>query len=235
MKKKLIIITSIAGFVGFLGMFAFAWFTKPERPSQSPQAAQTAPVAQGANANTEIDKSQTTAAIRDVLKGGAPGPTTTDQQLQTLIYEVREKIQEYNLKLRGLDVREKRLQAAQDTLKKDIEEMRALRLELASAVVSLKNEQDKLLKSKVEIEKNETANLVSIAATYDKMDAESAAKILMNMVKSQNSDTGSDDAVKILYYMTERTKAKVLASMAGVEPAASAYICQKLKRMITKE
>ena len=222
-----------AGLVGFAGMFALAWFTKPQPPIQTLQTAQATPVDQ--ENGTEINNPQGAAAIRELLDGAASTSTITDKQLQTLIYEVRERIKEYNLKLRNLDVREKRLQTAQDALEKDIEEMRELRLELASTVASLKNEQATLSSSKLEIEKNETENLVSIAATYDKMDAESAAKILMNMVQSQNSSSGSDDAVKILYYMTERTKAKVLASMADVEPAVSAYICQKLKRMITKE
>ena len=233
MNKKLIMIMTGAGLVGFAGMFALAWFTKPQPPIQTLQTAQATPVDQ--ENGTEINNPQGAAAIRELLDGAASTSTITDKQLQTLIYEVRERIKEYNLKLRNLDVREKRLQTAQDALEKDIEEMRELRLELASTVASLKNEQATLSSSKLEIEKNETENLVSIAATYDKMDAESAAKILMNMVQSQNSSSGSDDAVKILYYMTERTKAKVLASMADVEPAVSAYICQKLKRMITKE
>ena len=233
MNKKLIIIMLGAGLVGFSGMFALAWFTKPEPPIQTPQAAQAAAVNQ--ETGTGINTSQNAGSIREILAGTSSRSTITDKELQTLIYEVREKIKEYNLKLRELDVQEKRLKTAQDGLGKDIEEMKELRLDLASTVVSLKNEQAILLNSKLEIEKVEAENLLSIAATYDKMDAESAAKILMSMVKNQNSSSGSDDAVKILYYMTERTKAKVLASMADVEPAVSAYICQKLKKMITKE
>lgn len=218
-----------AGIVGFSGMFAFGWFTRPA--VQDPQAAQTNAVAQGAAAA----ENPAAEIVRAATYGGEAKQTMTDQQLQTLIYEVRETIKEYNVKLRDLDVREQRLQTAQTTLKKDIEEMTKLRLELASAVVSLKTEQDKLSKSQVQIEKTETDNLISIAATYDKMNAESAAKILMDMVKSQNSSTASDDAVKILHYMEERTKAKVLASMADKEPPVSAYICQRLKRLTTKD
>lgn len=223
--------TLAIGIVGFAGMFAVAWFTKPKPPLQSPQVAQAEPAAQTA----DTVGNSSTAVSRIASMGAEAKQSMTDQQLQTLIFEVREKIKEYALKLQNLDVREKRLQIAQDGLKKDIEEMASLRIDLASAVASLKNEQAKLLKSKVEIEKNEKDNLISIAATYDKMDAESAGKILMNMIQSKNPGNNSDDAVKILYFMTERTKAKVLASMAEVEPAVSAYICQRLKRMITKE
>ena len=84
------------------------------------------------------------------------------------------------------------------------------------------------------IAKAEKDNLVSIAATYDKMAPEAAGEILTNMSQAKNSS--SDDAVKILHYMTERTKAKVLASIAeSKEPAISAYFCQKLKQIIEKE
>lgn len=234
MNKKIIFVTLGLGLLGFCGMFALAWFTKPDTPpadtppvaqaDASPDGRQTSPPAETSNAADRIAS----------LKAQTP-PNMTDQQLQTLIFEVREKIREYNLKLRDLDVREKRLQVAQDSLKKDIAEMNSLRVELASAVASLKNEQDKLQKSQLAIDENEQENLIAIAAAYDKMDAESAGKILMNMVKTQGPGNSSDDAVKILYYMTERTKAKVLASMADAEPAVSAFICQRLKRLMTKE
>ena len=230
MKKKMIFITLGAGIVGFAGMFAVAWFTKPAAPIP--------PVAQADSVSTDAKTSEKDMAAeiaREAAFQGQARQTMTDQQLESLVFEVRQKIKEYDDKLRNLDVREQRLQAARLTLEKDIEEMTTLRLELASAVASLRTEQDKLSKSKVEIEKTETENLISIAATYDKMDAESAAKILMNMVKNQNSNTASDDAVKILYYMTDRTKAKVLASLADTEPPVSAYICQRLKKLMTKE
>ena len=53
---------------------------------------------------------------------------------------------------------------AQDTLKKDIENLDNLRVELASTVASLKEERDKLLKSRLEIAQAEKTNLTSIAA-----------------------------------------------------------------------
>lgn len=232
--KKIIIMTLGLGLLGFCGMFAFAWFTKPKPPADTTQTTPAGQVAAARQTGGETDETSK-AADRIASMRSQAQPGMTDQQLQTLIYEVREKIKEYNLKLRDLDVREKRLQAAQDNLKKDIDEMSSLRVELASAVASLKNEQDKLLKSQLIIEETERENLISIAAAYDKMDAESAGKILMSMVKTQGSGNSTDDAVKILYYMTERTKAKVLASMAEAEPAVSAFICQRLKRLITKE
>lgn len=234
MNKKIIFITLGLGLLGFCGMFAFAWFTKPKPPAAAPQTDRPGQVAKTPQAASDTDET-VKAADRIASMRSQGQPNMTDQQLQTLIFEVREKISEYNKKLHDLDVREKRIQFAQDNLKKDIEEMSSLRVELASAVASLKSEQEKLTKSQLVIEDTERENLISIAAAYDKMDAESAGKILMNMVKTQGAGNSTDDAVKILYYMTERTKAKVLASIAETEPTVSAFICQRLKRLITKE
>lgn len=157
----------------------------------------------------------------------------TEKQLKSLIYEVREKIQEYGSKLEGLKLHEQRLQMIQDTLKKDIEQLDNLRIELASTVASLKEERDKLLKSKVEIAQEEKSNLTSIAAAYDKMDAEAAGKILTNMSQAQNDN--ADDAVNILYYMTDRTRAKLLAQLAASEPKLAAHFCKRLKEILQKE
>ena len=68
------------------------------------------------------------------------------------------------------------------------------------------------------------------------MDSEAAGKILTNMSQYQNdSDDSTDDAVKILYYMTERTKAKVLAVIAETKPTVSAYFCRELKQITEKD
>jgi len=165
----------------------------------------------------------------------------TEKQLKNLVYEVREKMQAYNDKLRSLEAREQRLQMAQDTLKEDIENLNNLRIELASIVTSLKEQRDKLLKSQVEIARTEKANLTSIAATYDKMDATRASQIFMSMCASQaqtgafgGEDSNMDDAVKILHYMTERTKAKLLEELVGTEPKLAAVLCQELKQVVEK-
>jgi len=230
-NKKLIIITGVVGLVGFAGMFAFAWLTKTTPQTQNYEAEQATPARQQADLKLAPPQMLTTSSLAAV--DSKMKKAMTEKQLKSLVYEVREKIQEYDHKLQALKIREQRLQTAQETLKTDIEELNNLRIELASTVARLKGEQDKLLKSRVEIAKTEKNNLISIAATYDKMDSVSAGKILTNM--SQAQDGSDNDAVKILYYMSERTKAKVLASIAETEPTISAYFCQKLKQIIEKE
>jgi len=241
MSKKFIIITAAAGLVSFAGAFVFAWLTPPSRvslPDESELSVLTGDKSEPGLSQTRTGALGTVAA--------ASGPMTkamTEQQLKNLVLDVREKMQEYNNRLQALGVRERRLQLTQDVLKKDIENLNSLRIELASTIANLKSERDKLLKSRLEIDQTEKINFVSIAAAYDKMDVTGASKIMTNMCAAQDTSeiqttgTGNvsssfDDAVKILHYMTERTKAKLLAELATSEPALAAALCQRLKQIV---
>jgi flagellar motility protein MotE (MotC chaperone) len=238
-KWKKMIIMAAAGLVSFAGAFVFAWLTCPS-PADHPNPPEKGALAA---AQTQEGKPLPEPGLTDADDSGA-GPmrkVLTEQQLKNLIQDVREKMRTYDNKLQTLTVEERRLQMAQDMLKEDIENLNSLRVELAATVVNLKNERDKLLKSRLEIDQAEKANLVSIAATYDKMESSSAGKILTNMCaaggQTQGAESGQvrggyDDAVKILYYMTERTKAKVLAELATSEPALAAALCQRLKQIV---
>jgi len=229
-NKKMIIIVAGAGLISFGGMFAFGWLTKKAPPA--PQA--DAETKQDTDTNlpelklTQPQVASSGTALEDKMK-----VALTEKQLKELIYEVREKIKQYDHKLQELSAREQNLQTAQETLKKDIKELDDLRIELAGTISGIKTEQDKLQKSKIEIAGIEKANLVSIAATYDKMDAAQAGKILTNM--NQIRGGSGEDAVKILHYMSERTKAKVLAVIAETEPAVSADFCRRLKQITQKD
>jgi flagellar motility protein MotE (MotC chaperone) len=236
-SKKAIIITGAAGLVSFAGAFVFAWLTNPS-PARRPDESKQPALASG-ETGLELPRLQIGAIG---AANTAPGPakkTMTEQQLKNLVQDVREKMREYNDKLQGLEVREQRLQVAQDVLKKDIENLNNLQIELTSAIANLKSERDKLLKSRLEINQAEKANLISIAASYDKMDASSAGKILTNLCAGQMEDnevrgdsSSFDDAVKILHYMTERTKANLLAELATSEPTLAATLCQRLKQIV---
>lgn len=224
MNKKLIITIAAAGLASFATAFTAAWLTKPAPQRQDiPQPSQADMF--------KLTPSQTVQTAHDTVD--SMKKRMTEKQLKNLVYEVREKIQEYDSRLKALVNREQRLGIAQNVLKKDIEELNNLRVELASTIVTLKNEREKLDKNMVEIAKTERKNLVSIAATYDKMDSEAAGKILTNMSQPQAGST--NDAVKILYYMSERAKAKLLAQLSTSEPELAAFFCKKLKQITEKE
>lgn len=245
MSKKQIIIAAAAGLMTFAGAFVGMWLvgrSSPPPPETATASQQTTAAAQLASAKrgeagpaTENAKSATegtqTAEESETTKG------MTQKQLKSLVYEVREKINEYEGKEKGLELREARLAMTQETLKKDIEELNRLRVELATLVANLKEQRSRLLETRAEISKSEKANLAAMAATYDKMDPVSASKIISSMcakqMESGKAEGGTiDDAVKILFYMTERTKAKLLAEMVTAEPKLAAVLCQRLKKIV---
>lgn len=240
MKKKLIIMIAAAGLTSFAGAFAFAWLTKPAPTIPPNEPNQPAPKYFGADQQAML-KPQEPEFGTLPSAGASNGTTKTtmmEKQLKTLIYEVQEKMKEYNDKLQSLQTQEQRLQLAHETLKKDIENLNNLRIELTSIVASLKNERDKLTKSRIEIAEAEKVNLVKIAAAYDRMDSASASKIMTNMCKSNaqsaksaDADSNMNDAVKILHYMSERTKANLLAELVDSQPELAAVLCGKLKQI----
>ena len=231
MSKKLIIMIAGTALLSFAGAFVFAWLAKPSPQAQNVELEQSALSGEeGAIDTRQQHNPETggTSASDVTIKG-----VMTEKQLKNLVYEVREKIHEYNYKLRDIEVQEHRLKMTQEMFKKDMEELNNLQIELAATVARLKNEQDKLFKDRITIAETEKDNLMAISATYDRMDVASAGKILTNIFQAQNNS--SSDAIKILYYMSDRPRAKILASIAETEPGISAYFCQELKQIIKKD
>ena len=231
MNKKLIILAAAGGLISFCGSFMLAWVSSGMGTGQDSQ------IVQESSGATRVPEAISLSGNTTVQ-----GSMLREKQLRELIYEVRENIRAYDNKVLGLSLREQRLQKAQDLLKQDIAKLNDLRIELSSTVERLKRERDELGKLQVAIDKAEQGNLKSIASAYDRMDSSSASKILTNMCVVKGSDpsrkkyggTGSnmEDAVKILYYMAERTKAKLLAEMVNSEPKLAAVLCEKLKRIV---
>ncbi|MEA3224310.1 MAG: hypothetical protein U9Q07_00030 [Planctomycetota bacterium] len=241
MSKKVIIVTGAAGLASFAGAFVFAWLSNPV-PASGPQAPEQPAHVVGKSPTVEPGR-QVDAARLAGAPSGSMKKAMTEQQLKNLVLEVREKMQEYNDRLQAIAMRERRLEMAQNVLKEDIENLDNLRIEVASTITNLKSERDALLKSRLEIDGKEKNNLITIAATYDKMSVAGAGKIMISMCKPGDSEPSEspnvgrksdsyDDAVKILHYMTERTKAKLLAELATSEPALAAGLCQRLKQIV---
>jgi len=233
-----------AGLMSFGGTFVFAWLTKGAPPSQGSESSQ--PTLAGQEALTlPWPEVGTTGAIVAGESDSEAKKAMTRKQLKSLVYEIRDNIQSYDNKLQSLKARERRLQMAHDALKEDIENLNNLRVELSSMVARLKSEREKLVKSRTKIGQVEKANLMSLAATYDKMDVSSAGKILINMCASGDTqtqkkafggkDSNMDDAVKILHYMTEKSKAALLAELVISEPKLAAALCERLKEIVDGE
>ena len=87
--------TAMIGLVGFAGAFAFAWFTKKPAPQASLETGLTASSQQGADLNLirpQISPTGEVAAIDDETK-----KAMTEKQLKNLVYEIREKIEGYDI------------------------------------------------------------------------------------------------------------------------------------------
>ncbi len=231
MSKKIILITAAAGLLSFVGAFATGWFSRPA----AVKGAAAAPGGAAGQAQAAASSPALLTPSAGSADSGSSAMALTEEQLKELIFDVREKIQEYNTKLKELEKEKERFRIAQQTLKQDIETLNNLRVDLDASVANLKKERDLLLKAKIEVDQAEKGNLIAIAAAYDKMDAARASEILISMATGQSQNGGAgrsanmEDAVKILYYMQERTKAKVLAELVATEPALAALLCQKLK------
>jgi chromosome segregation ATPase len=241
-SKKMIIITLGVGLLSFGGAFAFAFFMREPQtsPSDEPEKALDTVVEE-----VQTKTQQLPIKTNKTIDTGNINTTKslTEQQLKNLIHDLRKKMQDYENRLHVLKVEEERLQTAKSVLQEDIEKLNSLQIELASITVNLKNERDKLIKSRIEIDQSEQTNLISIAASYDTMNASSASKIVTNMCMSEDSEEGQEkkiddtrgsynDAVKILYYMSDRTKAKLLAELATSEPQLAASLSQRLKHIV---
>jgi chromosome segregation ATPase len=239
MSKKMIIITAAAGFLGFGGSFFSGWLSVPPRPAKSDEPPEETAATAGSFEPSLPAVGPASASPVQMRK------TMDNRRIKELVYEVRENIREYEDKLRSLEGREERLNIAQQQLKEDIEKLNSLRVELASMVAALKSEQEKLAKTRLEIGQAEKENLAALSAAYDKMESSSASKILTSMcakgeLGAQRRVYGGqasnmDDAVKILHYMSERTKAELLSELAGTEPKLAAVLCQRLKQIVEQK
>ena len=227
MSKKHMILIAAAGILSFAAAFGFSFLTSKKA------AVVGAAEAEAAGAAEQAESEKYEQAGGEALYGEKG---LTEKQLKRLVYDAKERIREYEYKLKELGLHEQRLQTAQDVLKEDIDKLNNLRVDLASMVTTLKEERDKLIASRIMVEEAEKTNLVSIAATYDKMDASSASQIFSNMSKMGTAGAGGvDEVVKILFYMAERTKAKVLAELVGSEPQLAAILSQRLKTILETE
>jgi hypothetical protein len=148
----------------------------------------------------------------------------TEKQLKNLIFDIRS---EMKMRLAKDKVSEKRIELARDALRQDIEELRELRENLASAVTYLKDREASLKNLMLEVATTERANMTKIAGRYDKMGSREASTIMIMM----NKNNQLEDVVLILYYMDDKTGAKLLGEIAKTEPLLASVLTTQLKRV----
>ena len=231
MSLKKILIMLVLGIVSFGGAFGVGLLTNgPQEAAAATEDRTTENSTGGAGANsteTVVD----TVPVNPLAQGSSdPQRSMTEKQLKTLIYDIRSRMEELSSRELDVEVREERLKMTMDELNSNIDDLNDLRVKLTSTVTSLQQQKDALEQTIVKISITEKKNIQKTAVIYDKMQASSAAEIMVNMSTSSQLDY----AVKILYYMSERTSAKVLAEIGKNEPALAALISDQL-RMIQED
>jgi hypothetical protein len=224
MNKKMIIVIVVVGLIGLSGGIGFAWLNKPKSAAaQEPNAVahepNTAPIV------TDLANIKSGAYMNADANNAAFRKAMTEKQLKLLVQSMRAKMLEVEQKEQELAAKGQQLESAKEILQKDVNDLTTLKVELAAAAAAVKQERDKLENMRLQITQEELVNLKKTASIYDKMDSASGSRIMIKMCESNQSD----DAVKILNYMAERTAAKMLGEIGAADPNLAADLCERLK------
>ena len=138
------------------------------------------------------------------------------EKIEQLTKDLRARIAEYERKEHKFVEREKRLAVAEENIVHRAKELETLRLQMVGPLTRLKDAMAELDHARVAVNKQEKANLLRIASTFEKMDPTRGGGILSGMAANEQLD----DVAKILFYMSERSSAKMLAEITDKTLAA---------------
>lgn len=216
MKRKLrIILVATVGLAAFGASLMFSISRGP-----APKASQ-----EGAEADSRRGGAGSGDLLADVAAQASQQSQPKEAELYQLVEDVRARKRELDRRERELDERERRLALAENVLRKQAEELENLHVELSAPLANLKEASRKLRQSRLLIHKQEQANLKNIAAKYENLDEEAGSEILVSMCENGQES----DAVKILYYLSERTTAKMLGAIPDRNLAAQ--LLDRMKRI----
>jgi hypothetical protein len=223
MNKK-ILVWAGAGIISFGGTFGATWILRGPAPAAATEAVENETKAeeQTAKAEDKVPELKITENPGEEMARGM-----TEKQMQGLIFDIREKMKEYKFKERQLTEQEERIRVAREGLQEDLTRLSQLQAQLTLVYEKIRKQESSLQAKQLDITQTEKANMTKLAATYDKMDAAQASKVLISMAANQQLP----DAVKILYYMSERTSAKVIGEIATTKPDVAGVLSLELKRI----
>ena len=228
MKKIHIIILAAAGILSFAGAFGVTSFVKK---NQSDVLGDTVDSQQ-----TDKDTSDTT-QVRQPTQSFPQRSRTPlanrmqEDELRNLIVNVRETMEEHKYREKDIASQEERIQLARQALLDDIDRLSKLNDQFKMTIADLKNREESLKSTLVEISTVEKNNMVRIAATYDKMDVANSSTIIINMASTQQLD----DAVKIIYLMSERVSAKLMGEISTTKPELACILTTELMKVKESE
>ncbi|MCK4625571.1 MAG: hypothetical protein KAV00_09700 [Phycisphaerae bacterium] len=214
-KLRIIVLAGI-GIVGFGGAYLASSMFGPKKQATTQPAGEAK------------DQPEDLADLPEAMPGQSISNAKREAELTGLIREVRLKIRDCRKKTDDLEKREKRVRIAGEMLKKQAEELEALRMQLVSPLTRIREAIAELESTRVRIAKTEQSNMKRIATMCEKMDSANGSQMLIGMCQNNQED----DAVKILYYMSERSAGKLLAEIT--DKTLAAKLCGKLKKVQEK-
>lgn len=228
MNKKQIIIMAGLGLICFAASFTVGLFTRtkdePVITDGVPGDAQTVETLAGTD-NPGDNADAATAGNSFQAKQVDLNRSLSERQLKSLISEMRSKLSDFSAKEKMLKAKEARIQMSIKELQKNVMGMEDLRVKLTAIASSIKQNQKVLDDKLVRIEDVEKKNIMKTSAIYDKMKPQQASEIMINLAASNQLDY----AVKITYYMTDRTSANLIAEISETQPNLAATISDKMR------
>jgi len=201
----------------FAGAFLASFLTA--EPPAAPQAA--------AAPEPEAQNSQVAPSTWAAILPGAETVRPQAEELARLVKEVRHKLALCRDREKQLQLQEKRIRLAQEDLARQVQKLEDLRVQLVAPLARLKEIQAEVRRTRIQVQQQERANIKKIATIYEKKDPTAAGEILVAMCANGQSD----DAVKILYFMSERSAGKILSDIPDRKLVAQLY--EQMKRVET--
>jgi len=215
MSMKRILLLAGLFVVSFAGMVALRHFVLvPAAPPTDTQAQEPPPA-----------EDRFLAGLSEVGAPAAPQAPASRQQMASLIQELKRRQEDLRIRERIVQQREDRLRAAQKQLADRTQELEELQAQLDAPVVRLRKVLATLEATRVAIAAEEQENLKHQASIFENMDAAAAGRMLARMAE----DGQQEHAVRVLYYMRERSAAEVLAAIG--DDALASRLCEQMKRI----
>ena len=211
--KKLMIVMGVLGVVTFAAAFVLTQMLRPAaEPEISPR-----------EASREEARRMAVTGLESMQLG------LRESKLENLINDLNRQKTELRLRNRAMDERERRIKLASGQLAEASRELESMRLQLAAPLVRLKGLKKSLEATRLIITREETVNLKGIAKTYEAMATDSSSKAFEAMCKGNQMK----DAAKILQFMSDRGRAKLLSSMP--DQALTAQLLDMMKTIRQEE
>ena len=157
------------------------------------------------------------------------------QDLKEVIRDANARRQEYENKIRDLQMEEERIAKVREAAQEDYQRLDNMRSDIAYTFAHLKKEKQSLEDGKIRVQKEENENLKIMAASLGLMKPSSAATLLFNMSEQTaglepDSRPGIDEAALYIFLMDPKKRPKIFDELIkGKNQELAANLMKKVK------